>query len=222
MARIIFDLDGTLVESAPSLASATNALLAELDRPQLSTATVTGFVGSGVVKLVERALEATGGVPATGLEGCVSRYKQIYFADPVTGTEPYPGVLAVLNDLAAEGHGLGVCTQKPTAPARAILEGLSLMPPIIGLTGGDSVGVLKPDPAMLWHAADQLPEGEVVFVGDSGTDAATARASGVPFLLHRNGYCHEPLESLPAVAIFDHFDDVPGLVRRILERRTVS
>ena len=106
----------------------------------------------------------------------------------MTGTVAFPGVREALAALAAAGHGLGVCTQKPNAPAVTILRALGLMPPIAALTGGDSLDVMKPDPRMLAHAAAQLPEGPVIFVGDSEVDAATAEAAGVPFLLHTEGY----------------------------------
>jgi phosphoglycolate phosphatase len=222
MARIIFDLDGTLVESAPSLAAASNALLAELGRGPLAVDTVKTFVGHGIGRLIERVLATTGGEPEMGFEAALARYKEIYFADPVTGTEPNPGVREALAELADAGHGLAVCTQKSNEPSRRILEELDLMPPITALTGGDSLGVLKPDPAMLWHAAEQLPPGEVIYIGDSGTDGATAKNAGVPFLLYANGYCHEPLRSVPSVAIFESFTDVPALVRHVLESRAAS
>lgn len=222
MARIIFDLDGTLVDSASSLAAAVNAVLKEIGRPALPVETIKSFVGNGIAKLVERALAANGGAPVDGLDPCLSRFREIYFSDPVTGTVVYEGVHPALAELAGDGHGLAVCTQKSMVPAQKILESLRLMPPITGLTGGDSLDALKPDPAMLWHAADQLAPGEVVYVGDSGTDAKTAEAAGVPFLLHAHGYCHEPLESLAAVAIFDHYSEIPDLVRQVLERRAAS
>lgn len=222
MARIIFDLDGTLVDSVPSLAAASNALLGELGRAPLPVETVTGFVGNGIRKLVERVLAASGGMPETGFEPALARYKEIYFGDPVTGTMPYPSVREALGALHAAGHGLAVCTQKSNQPARRILEDLGLMPPITGLTGGDSLDVLKPDPAMLWHAAEQISGGEVIYVGDSGTDSATALAAGVPFLLHARGYCHQPLESLRSVAIFEDYADLPGLIRQVVEGRLVS
>ena len=126
MARIVFDLDGTLVDSVPSLAAAANALLAELGRDPLPPAQVMGFVGNGISKLVERVLAATGGVPDVGHEACLARYREIYFADPVTGTEAYAGVRDALAALAADGHGLAVCTQKSNAPAEAILTALDL------------------------------------------------------------------------------------------------
>jgi phosphoglycolate phosphatase len=214
-ARVIFDLDGTLVDSVPSLTEAGNALLAEFGRAPLDPGTVTGFVGNGMGKLVERMLRATGGVPESGLDAALERFRAIYGADPLSGTVVYPGVRGCLEALAGAGHGLAVCTQKADAPALAILRGLGLMPPLTGFTGGDSLAVLKPDPAMLRHAAAQLPPGPAMMVGDSEIDAATATAAGVPFLFFSGGYCHVPPETLGARARFDDFAELPALVEAL-------
>lgn len=212
MARIIFDLDGTLVDSAPSLAATGNRVLAELGRPAVPLEICISFIGRGVRHLVGRLLDHTGGLPPEGIEPSFRRFGEIYDADPLTGTVPYAGVPAALGRLALQGHGLAVCTQKFVTPARTILEGLALMPPITGLTGGDSLDVLKPDPRMLHHAADQLAPGTILYVGDSLTDAETARAAAVPFLLHSRGYRLQPVEALPHDAAFDDFADLPALV----------
>lgn len=217
MARILFDLDGTLVHSTPTLAATGNLVLDELGRAPLDVATVTGFVGKGVRVLVQRMLAATGGVPGDDVAPHLERFRGLYEDDPLTGTEPFPGVPAALAALAAAGHGLAVCTQKPNAPALAILQGRGLMPPISGFTGGDSIaGVLKPDPRMVAHAADQVGTGPIVFVGDSETDAATAAAAGVPFLLFTEGYRHAPVEDLPHAATFSDFAELPALVAATL------
>jgi phosphoglycolate phosphatase len=216
MARIVFDLDGTLVHSNPTLTAAGNALLAELGRDALDRETVTGFVGHGARTLVRRLLEHTGGIPGGDLDRHYARYREIYTADPLTGTEPYPGVPAALAALAAAGHGLAVCTQKPNAPALAILEGLGLMPPVTALAGGDSLDVLKPDPRMLHHAANQLPPGPLVYVGDSDVDAATAAAAGVPFLLFTEGYRTVPVDSLAHAAAFADWAALPDIVADLL------
>ncbi len=217
MARIVFDLDGTLVHSTPSLAAAGNALLVSVDRDPLDEATVATFVGHGVAVLVERLLGHTGGVPGGDLDPHLARFRAIYAADPLTGTEPFPGVPEALAALAAAGHGLAVCTQKPNEPALAILRGRGLMPPITGFTGGDSIpGVLKPDPRMVRHAADQLAPGPLVYVGDSEVDAATAAAAGAPFLLFTEGYRRTPVDALPHRAAFSAFAELPGLVAEVL------
>ncbi len=222
MARLIFDLDGTLVDSLPAMLTAANRMLAEIGRPPVSPETCSDFVGHGVKVLVTRLLEHTGGVPGTGVEPALELYRAIYARDPVTGTTAYPGARRALLVLAAAGHGLAVCTQKPNDPARDILIGLSLMPPITGLTGGDSIDVLKPDPRMFTHAADQLPPGPGIMIGDSLTDARVAVAAGVPFLLRTGGYGDQPNDEVPVAGRFAHFDELPDLVARVTQARPVS
>jgi phosphoglycolate phosphatase len=218
MARVIFDLDGTLVHSVPTMAVAANAWLREAGRPEVPHETILGYVGHGMRSLVESLLAHTGGVSGD-VDAHLAAYRRHYDADPLTGTEPYPGVAGALDALAAEGHGLAVCTQKADAPARVILTGLGLMPPITGFTGGDSAGALKPDPRIFHHAADQLPPGPAIMVGDSETDAATARGVGAPFLLHTRGYNHIPHEQLGCAGTFDDFSELPALVAAVLARR---
>ena len=222
MARLIFDLDGTLVDSLPAMYAAANAMLAELGRAPVAAADCAGFVGRGVKVLVTRLLEHTGGLPEGGAAPALARYHALYGADPVTGTTAYPGLRRALAELAAAGHGLGVCTQKPVAPARAILEALDLMPPIAGLTGGDSLDVLKPDPRMFCHAADQLPPGPGVMIGDSLIDARVAEAAGVPFLFRLGGYGDQPDGAAPVAGRFTHFDELPALVARLVPAPAAS
>lgn len=216
--RIVLDLDGTLIDSVESLTAASNALLAELGRPPLTAETVRGFVGHGVDLLVERVLRATGGIPAGGPAPEQARFRTIYDADPLTGVTVYPGAREALSALAAAGHGLAVCTQKPAAPARHLLEALGLMPPVTGLTAGDSLPVLKPDPMLVTHAADQIGTGPVIFIGDSEVDAETARNAGVPFLLHPGGYRHGPLDAIPRAGTFSDWAEVPALVTEVARR----
>lgn len=222
MARIIFDLDGTLVHSAPTLAAAGNRLLDELGRAPLSVDAVAAHVGRGVPALVAGILAQSGGVPDGDLAPYLARFRAIYEADPLTGTAPYSDVAATLARLAAAGHGLGVCTQKLLAPARALLEALGLMPPITALTGGDSLDVLKPDPRMFRHAADQLLAGAPVMVGDSEIDAQTARTAGVPFLLFTRGYRHCALAQIPHAARFSDYAALPGLLDEVLPAGTLA
>jgi phosphoglycolate phosphatase len=216
VARFVFDLDGTLVDSAPTITAAANAMLDELGRAPLDRETVVGFVGHGMDRLVDRVLEASGGIPLGGPGPQRARYRAIYSADPLSGTVVIPGVREALASLDAAGHGLAVCTQKPAGPARALLEGLGLMPPVTGLTGGDDLPVLKPDPRLLEHAVAQLGPGPVIFVGDSEIDAATAANAGVPFLLFLGGYRHGPLEAIARAAEFADFSELPGLAERVL------
>lgn len=212
MARLVFDLDGTLVHSTPTMTAAANTLLAELGRAPLPEPVVAGFVGHGVRRLVERLLAHTGGAPDGEVELSVARYRAIYFADPVTGTEPYAGAPEALDALARAGHGLAVCTQKPDAPALEILRRLGLMPPITGFAGGDGLGVLKPDPRLFRHAADQLAPGPAIMIGDNATDAATARNAGAPFVMHTMGYNASAPDTFGAQATFADFAELPALI----------
>lgn len=212
MARIIFDLDGTLVDSNPTITAASNLYLAEIGRPPVSPEVSASFLGRGMRVLVERLLLHTGGIEGRDLDEELARYKAIYARDPVTGTTVYPGVYGALADLAAAGHGLGVCTQKANGPSLTILKALGLIPPITAFTGGDSLDVLKPDPRMLLHAAGQLPPGPAILVGDSETDAATAANAGVPFLLHTEGYRLAGIDAIPHAAAFSDFAELPRLV----------
>ncbi len=216
MARLVFDLDGTLIDSNPTLWAAGSTLLSELGRAPVSERTSAGFVGKGVEALVEGLLRHTGGVPGEALAPHVARFRAIYALDPVAGTVVYPGAAEALAALAAAGHGLAVCTQKPNPPALVLLRELGLMPPVTGFTGGDSLDVLKPDPRMLAHAAEQLAPGPVILIGDSEIDAATAVAAGVPFLLHTEGYRLDPDRPLASAGAFSDFAALPGLVAGLL------
>lgn len=182
--RLIFDLDETLIDSVPSLAAAANIMLAELGRAPVTPQVYKAFVGHGMLQQIRRALLATGGIPDQGVAPYLARMMEIYGADPVSGTVIFPNVTETLCQLSDAGHQMAVCTQKPEEQARTVLKSLNLMPPITGLTGGGTLDVLKPDPAMLHHAAAQLSgDGQIIMVGDRDVDAQTAANAGVKFIL---------------------------------------
>ncbi|MEM9429922.1 MAG: HAD-IA family hydrolase [Pseudomonadota bacterium] len=214
MARLIFDLDGTLLDSAPSLAAAGNRLLSDLGRPPVDVATYTRFVGRGMTAQVEQLLEATGGVPGA-LAPHLDRFLEHYNQDPVSRTVAFPGVVDALARLRLDNR-IGVATQKPEAAARHVLAAFGLAPMIEAVTGGDTVGRLKPDPEMLHHTAAQLGPGPILFIGDSGVDRETARRAGVPFILHENGYRSGSVAELAPEASFAHFDHLPEVIAALL------
>ena len=208
--RLICDLDGTLIDSAPALCAAGNTLLAALDRAPVSVETYKHFIGLGQRVQVERLLRHTGGIPGGDVAPWLARFRAAY--DP-TAAAPYPGAAEALRTLAAEGWRLAVCTQKPEAKARKALAAHDF--PVEHVVGGDSLGpeVLKPDPRVLAAAAEPLGRGPAVYVGDGETDAQTARAGGLPFLLHLNGYRHGPADAMQPVAMFLNWKDFPPLAR---------
>ncbi|SDZ16908.1 phosphoglycolate phosphatase [Jannaschia faecimaris] len=191
---VVFDLDGTLIDSAPGLRLAACAMLAEQNLPQPDLPTVIGFIGNGVPKLVERSLLWAGVAPAAHPDA-VARFMEHYDRYAMTGTTAYPGAKDGLRALAARGLKLGLCTNKPVAPTRAILRAMSLGP-FDAVLGGDSLPVRKPDPAPLLRVIADLgatPD-QAIYVGDSVTDWKTAQAARVAYVHVKGGYQLTPID----------------------------
>ncbi len=131
-------------------------------------------------------------------------------------TRPYPGMVAALEWLQGEGFVLGLCTNKPEAPARKILEEMDLARFFSAVVGGDSLAVKKPDPEPLRAVFRALGVESGLYVGDSEVDAETARAAGVPFALFTLGYRKTPVEDMPHTHAFDDFAALPGIAARVM------
>jgi phosphoglycolate phosphatase len=208
---IVFDLDGTLIHSAPDIHAAANRMLAEEGLEPLDLATITSFIGNGIPKLVERVMRTRGIDPGehTRLVGVMGRH---YNAAPADLTRPYPGLLPLLNTLKAQGVALGICTNKPLVPTMEILRLLDMTEFFSAVIGGDSLGVKKPDPAPLNACFETLGAVRRLYVGDSETDAETAERAGVPFALFTQGYRKVPVENLTHIARFDDFSRLLPIV----------
>ncbi|MBI1777068.1 MAG: phosphoglycolate phosphatase [Proteobacteria bacterium] len=213
---VVFDLDGTLVDSAPDLLAAANLLLESLGRRQLGLTEIKAMIGDGTTRLVERALAATGAVPADS-KLHVERFLAAYEAEATRLTQPYPGVLPTLQHLAEDGIRLAVCTNKPLKATTAVLGGLGLDRFFSAVVGGDSLAVRKPDPRVLLEALARLETApnQAVMVGDNEHDVATARAAGVPMILVSYGYARLPVAELGADRLLHRFDALPAALAEI-------
>ena len=201
---IVFDLDGTLIHSAPDLQAAANKMLGEYDLAPLDIPTIEGFIGNGVPKLVERCLRVYGKPQS---DEAVNKMRGYYDADPFTLTEPYEGVVACLKELKDAGLKLSVCTNKPLAPALTILDGLNLTKYFDVVVGGDTYSTHKPDPQPLLGCMEKMGADmeNTVYVGDSETDALTAKNADMSFALFSGGYRKTPVEELRHHFLFDDF-----------------
>ncbi|MDU8928152.1 phosphoglycolate phosphatase [Alisedimentitalea sp. MJ-SS2] len=210
MKAIVFDLDGTLIDSAPDIHQAANRMLATLNLEPLDLATITSFIGNGLPKLVERVMRTRNineGRHAELTQVTLDFYNQA----SSDLTVPYPNMVAALEAFAEAGYVMGVCTNKPVAPAIDILEALDMMKFFKVVIGGDSLPVKKPDPAPLQKCFDDLGATERLYVGDSEVDAATADRAGIDFALFTEGYRKVPVEELPYLSKFDDFAALPGI-----------
>lgn len=213
MASVIFDLDGTLVDSAADIHAAVNHLLAGEGLSGLTRAAVTAMIGNGVGVLLDRVIAATDLNPAER-DRLLTRFMLIYEQGSATLTQAYPGVPEAFSALAAAGYRLGLCTNKPLRPTLAVLQALGWQDHFASVICGDSLPTRKPDPAMLHACIAAVGDGPVLYVGDSEVDAETAHAAGVGFLLFTEGYRKSPVEDLNPLASFSHYADLPALVAR--------
>jgi phosphoglycolate phosphatase len=201
---IVFDLDGTLVDSVGDLHMATNKMLAEFNKAPLSLAKITSFIGNGIPALVGLARQEVG-LPEALQDQMQARMLAHYSDHAADLTRPYDGVVATLTALQAAGHPLGVCTNKFHAPTLQVLKALDLMRFFDVVIGGDSLPQRKPDPAPLFAAFDALGAGHRLYIGDSEVDAETAMQAKIPFGLFTRGYRKTPVEQMAKTFAFDDY-----------------
>lgn len=208
IAAVVFDLDGTLVDSAPDLMESLNAVLRASGRRPVSLAEARAAIGDGVVKLVERGFTTTG-APAASAEipDLVERFLADYRRVLVRETRPFPGALAALDRLKARGLRLGVCTNKPRRESLDILGALGLAPYFDAVAGGDSFAVRKPDPGHVRGVLDWLgaTASAAAMVGDSANDIDAGRGAGLRTIAVTWGYGAIPARDLGADAVIEDF-----------------
>jgi phosphoglycolate phosphatase len=220
--NIVFDLDGTLIDSAPDIQAVSASILGKLGKPPLTLEEVRSFVGEGAKVLVSRMMAAR------GIEETPETHAKIYddflaeYEFAVDKAVFYPGVVDAFAVLKAAGHKLGLCTNKPQEPARAVLRHMGMEPIFDAVVSGGMIDSRKPEPDMLLRTIEDLGGGATLYVGDSETDAETARRADVPFALYTEGYRKTPVEDLPHDWVFDHFDRLQEIVKEAQARQTAA
>jgi phosphoglycolate phosphatase len=208
---VIFDLDGTLVDTAPDLMLATNHVLATLGRRPISKEEVASFVGHGARALISRGCAATGEpVDPRALETLYQEFVIHYANNIAESSRPFPGLLPLLDRCRAEGIHMGVCTNKLESLSNRLLAALNMQHYFGAVVGPDTMGVAKPDPRPYHETLRRLGDRPwtSVMVGDSETDILTARAAGVPVIAVPFGYAPRPVEEYRPDYLVSHYDQM--------------
>ena len=212
-ARIVFDLDGTLIDSAPDIQGIANDLLSAEGAEPIDLKQTHEFIGNGLGVFVTR-MRSLRGIPDDAQDRLVEAFTERYYT-AFSRTTLYPGVRDALQVLSQD-HLLGICTNKLIGPCHAVLKHLEIDGFFSTVWGGDSLPTHKPDPAMLFAAFEALGSGPQIYVGDSEVDAETARRASVPFLLFTQGYRKTPVDEIPHDAAYSAYHAFPDLIKHQL------
>ena len=205
---VVFDLDGTLADTAPDLTAALNHALGELGRPPVPAQDVRHMVGHGARALLQKGLAATGAVSEALIEQGFPIFLAHYEAHIADLTRPFPGVEQALAALEADGVTLAICTNKLESLTHRFIAAIGWEGRFAAIVGGDTLPVRKPDPAPLLEAIARAGGGPAAFVGDSITDTDTARAAAIPCVALSFGFADRPADQLGADRVIDHWDEL--------------
>jgi phosphoglycolate phosphatase len=208
---VIFDLDGTLVDSAPDLMLATNHVLSRLERRPISMDEVRSFVGHGARALIARGASATGeAIDEKTLDFYHAEFLRYYEKNIAVNSVAFPGAINLLKRCAAGGLKMGVCTNKVEGLSVRLLQALGMEKYFGAIVGPDTVNIAKPDPAPYLETVKRLgvPAKDSIMIGDSETDILTARAAKVPVIAVTFGYTQKPAASYDPDYLVSHFDEV--------------
>ncbi|MFT5131312.1 MAG: phosphoglycolate phosphatase [Rhodothermales bacterium] len=216
---ILFDLDGTLVDTVPDITDAVNVMLSGFDRPTVTDITVGTWMGNGVARLVERALANAIDAPENPPEfdAALAKFSAAYSQQPCCRSQLYPGARELLESLRSS-HKLAIVTNKAAKFTPPLLESLGIDHFFGAVVCGDTLPTRKPDPAPLFHALSLLgaDAGRAVAVGDSVTDVRAAHNASIPVVAVSFGYNHgHPIADSNPNAVIDHLGDLPAAIARL-------
>jgi len=219
---IVFDLDGTLVDTAPDLITALNHVLDREGLPPVPLHSARNMIGAGARKLIERGLEAEGRTMSVDELNRMTADFISYYADHIADeSRPFEGLETALDDLASRGHRLAVCTNKLEWLSKRLLDALGLSPRFAAICGADTFGVQKPDPSIFRETVARAG-GQVaasIMVGDAGTDIGVARRASVPVIGVSFGYTDIPIADLKPDRLIHHMKDLPDAVSSLMAAR---
>ena len=215
---VVFDLDGTLVETAPDLVDTLNWVFRREGLPQLPYAEARNMIGGGARRMIENGLRLDGrAVSDAEMDRLLADFLTYYAAHVADRSRPFPGLDGALDALKAQGCRFAVCTNKREGLSRLLLEALKLTHRFEAICGPDTFQIYKPDPEILRRTI-QAAGGAIdraIMVGDSETDIATARAAGVPIVAVDFGYSEIPVARLTPDRLISHYDQLAAAVREL-------
>ena len=216
---IVFDLDGTLVDTAPDLINALNYVLDREGLPPVPMHAARNMIGAGARRLIERGLELEG--RAAGVADITRLTRDFidhYAAHIADLSRPFEGLEGALDDLGARGYRFAVCTNKLEWLSKLLLDQLGLSARFAAICGADTFGVSKPDPAILRQTIAQAggQMSSAIMVGDAGTDIGVARRAGIPVIGVAFGYTEVPIADLKPDRLVNHMRELPAAVESLM------
>jgi phosphoglycolate phosphatase len=222
---VVFDLDGTLVDTAPDLISALNFVLDREGLPPVPLQSARTLIGAGVRRLLERGLEVDGRhAGVEDIDRLTDDLIEYYAAHIADASRPFDGLESALDDLGAQGYRFAVCTNKLEWLSKRLLDRLGLSTRFAAICGADTFGISKPDPAILQQtvarAGGQLST--AIMVGDAGPDVGVARRAGIPVIGVEFGYTDVPIADLKPDRLIGHMSELPAAVESLMLHRNPS
>ncbi len=212
---IVFDLDGTLVDTAPDLVGALNFVLQREGLPLVPVASARTMIGAGARKLIERGLEIEGrAMSVTDIDRLTVDFIAYYRDHIADASLPFDGLHASLDNLEEQGFRFAVCTNKLEGLSKLLLAKLEMTGRFAAICGADTFGVSKPDPTILRQTVGDMSR--AIMVGDSGPDVGVARRAGVPVIGVTFGYTETPIAELKPDVVIGHMRELPGAVQSLL------
>jgi phosphoglycolate phosphatase len=222
---VVFDLDGTLVDTAPDLIGALNFVLGREGLPPVPLESARTMIGAGARALLERGLEVDGRhAGVDDINRLTDDFIEYYAAHIADASRPFDGLESALDDLAAQGYRFAVCTNKLEWLSKRLLDRLGLSGRFAAICGADTFGISKPDPAILRQtvarAGGQLSG--AIMVGDAGPDIGVARRAGIPVIGVEFGYTEVPIADLKPDRLIGHMSELPAGVEALMLHRNIS